>query len=526
MAWYLTFPWGRRRRPPLRELRRAFVNLERILTAGAVGSARTSVRLAAFSRGYEALHGNAEAMARAVRILNEDVGQVAATSEASARDAGTMEAQAREGRTASAGAVESVREWLDQSGQAVARLDVLFDRLQTVTQISEAIKGIAMQTRLLAVNASIEASRAGEVGRGFAVVAQEVQALAESTGRQTHEIEALLGVILKNLGPAQGALARSLTLGEAATGQVQAVQQRLEVLDHLATDTARRMAEIAGATARQREAASTLLDSARDTLEATEAMQAETTVLAEASFQQSRLTEAAHQELTLLDTDTLFHRALALARGLAAEGAAILQAPIRAGRLRAEQVLDLSYRELRGTDIAALGRLFDVSRVPMEGFTPAKFATPYDALVDRDLQEAMDAVLAREPRLTFALFLDLNAYAPIHNRAFTKDWTGDPEQDLAGNRVKRFFHDNHVLVRGARVGLGDRAMNLPDRTDRAAFARAGVRLEARAQDAETFLVQTYARDTGAIMTVLTVPVIVAGHRWGCALLGWSEVATT
>ena len=123
--------------------------------------------------------------------------------------------------------------------------------------------------------------------------------------------------------------------------------------------------------------------------------------------------------------------------------------------------------------MSKLGRLFDVSRVPPSGFEPPKFVTAYDSLVDVQMMERMDAVLAAEPRLTFALPFDLNAYVPAHNSVFSRDCTGDPEQDLAGNRTKRFFLDSAALTRAARMELG---VELPERRlSRAEIARSGAR---------------------------------------------------
>jgi methyl-accepting chemotaxis protein len=103
-----------------------------------------------------------------------------------------------------------------------------------------------------------------------------------------------------------------------------------------------------------------------------------------------------------------------------------------------------------------------------------------------------------------------------------KDWTGEPDKDLAGNRVKRFFTDNSVLVRGARVGLGAAAIGLPHRASRADFERTGCDLTDSRQQSQAFMVQTYARDTGAFVTVVTVPIFARGRRWGAGLVGWSE----
>jgi methyl-accepting chemotaxis protein len=181
-------------------------------------------------------------------------------------------------------------------------------------------------------------------------------------------------------------------------------------------------------------------------------------------------------------------------------------------------VIELNYTEAQGANIARFGRLFDVSAADPAGFSPAKFHTAYDALVDREMMERMDAVLAAEPGLTFALPFDLNAYAPAHNTAFSQDITGDPARDLAGNRTKRFFLDSEALTHASRMELG---VNLPAEVlTRAQIRSARARLTSRAAGGRPVLVQTYARDTGAVLTTLAVPLYVKGERYGCVCLGW------
>ena len=80
-------------------------------------------------------------------------------------------------------------------------------------------------------------------------------------------------------------------------------------------------------------------------------------------------------------------------------------------------------------------------RRPTRRFSPAKFHTAYDALVDRQMMERMDAMLATEPALTFAC-PSISTHAPAHNTVFSQDITGDPARDLVGNRTKRFFLDS------------------------------------------------------------------------------------
>lgn len=503
------------------ELAQDLVVLERVIGRSAAGAARTSVRVQTLAREIEQILSSARDIQQTLEGLDRNISESATAAEEGAESTRRMADLTLQGRQESDQAVATVRELQQQTRITSERLESLMAHILKVNEVSQVIGEIADRTGLLSLNAAIEAAHAGAAGKGFAVVAEEVRKLADRTSKQTEEIGALLEAIRKDLDPAREAMEQSLSLASETRVQVEAVEQRFSGIAGLAESTAGNVSSIARTSVQEHLAAKTLVDASGKLLESTGALKAGADAVAQDAFRLSYLSEEGHRHLAAHDTGSLFHRALRLSRELVVSSASILEAPLAAGRLREADLLALDYREIRGAEIQSLSRFFNVLRVPPEGFTPPKYRTAYDALVERPLQEAFDRILEQEPRLTFALIIDLNSYGPSHNKRFSQDWTGQPDKDLAGNRVKRFFTDNRVLVRGARHGLGEAAEALPDRATRADFQRVA-NLQQESACPQDFLVQTYARDTGAIITVITVPLHVCGQRWGATLLGWSS----
>ena len=505
----------------LKPIRGAFAALESLLTRAAVGAARTSQWLKSVEQGHARLEASATASRHATEQLRLSLESAAASAGRTAEAAKEMAGLTRLGHADSDRSVQAMRSLQTRSETTAARLRLLLGKVQQVTDVSRVIEGISARTNLLSLNATIEAARAGVAGRGFAVVADEVRRLARETADQTRRINDLLQQILAELDPARSAVDESLLVATQAAAQVETVGARFEQLSRLADTTSAHVAEVALAVTQQSSAVGTLVSAADSSLQSVRHLREETHRIAADSFTLSELVEEAHAPLSVVDAGTMFHRALLQARRLAEQTSRVLEKPIDDGRLGLDQVLALSYEELRGPSIARLGRLFDVSRVPASGFTPPKYSTAYDAHVDTELQQIFDATLSSLPGLIFALAIDLNAYGPTHNSVYMKPCTGGPE-DVAGNRVKRFFLDNNVLVRGSRVGLGAASRTVAQRAGRADFLGAGCELRETAGARDAFLVQTYARDTGAIATAITTPIFVKGHRWGASLLGWTQ----
>jgi len=506
--------------------REVLVTLERLFTRAAIGAARTAVRLGGIVRRHEAIEENAHEIDQVTARLRTSIEEAARAAKETADTSHRVTDIVREGREVSGNSLESIRRLVDHSQRSNDRLRSLLVEVGKVAGVSRVIDGIAARTRFLSLNASIEAARAGPAGLAFAVVAGEVRELAKSTALQTKQIDELMRGILADLEPTRAAMEESRTLAAQTAERVEAVDRHLATVNELTELASSHVDDIARELDAQSQAMGTLAGATQNMASSIQELRAEVRGIADASFAVASVTDEGHHELARIDIDTMFHHGLTHCRELAERTGRVLTELVARRRVTLDQMLDLEYREIRGSEIQGLARLFDVRKVPATGFTPPKYHTAYDSLVDEELQKVCDEVLGRDARLLFALPIDLNSYGPIHNRKFTLDWTGVPEKDLAGNRIKRFFTDNSVLVRGARVGLFPEASKAPERATRMDFARAGCVLSEKAgeREREAFLVQTYARDTGAMVSVITVPIFVSGQRWGAGLIGWSEDA--
>jgi methyl-accepting chemotaxis protein len=123
-------------------------------------------------------------------IQTQDAAAVASTT---AVQTGAIAARAREALQQSRATSEQIETGVDKAKAIIAELN---ERSQSIEKMVDTIAGVADQTNLLALNAAIEAARAGEHGRGFAVVADEVRTLAANTGAATKEIAEVIHAIL------------------------------------------------------------------------------------------------------------------------------------------------------------------------------------------------------------------------------------------------------------------------------------------------------------------------------------------
>nr|WP_330207671.1 methyl-accepting chemotaxis protein [Pseudomonas sp. AM14(2022)] len=169
-----------------------------------------------------------EQVATAMNQMSATSLEVARSAAAAVSSAHSVNDETVSGRTLVESQQGSIAALASEIDQSVLVINQLASDSQSISRVLEVIKSIAEQTNLLALNAAIEAARAGEQGRGFAVVADEVRTLAKRTQQSTEEIEQMIAKLHGGVGAAVKAMGVSHQMANGTVGQSEKVQQALE----------------------------------------------------------------------------------------------------------------------------------------------------------------------------------------------------------------------------------------------------------------------------------------------------------
>ncbi len=416
-----------------------------------------------------------------INSIAESTGRIAHTVDDVAQRTGSAAESAEQTRNATLGGQEAVGETTTQLDHTRAKADQsseliagLATQSTEIRRISEVIGHIAAQTNLLALNAAIEAARAGEHGRGFAVVADEVRQLASKTSDATAEIGATINHITDAITGVVGnmqELAAEIALGVT---QADAVRERLRGIGGHSENVELQIRGIsAGAeeNAAEVEQISQALSTLGTDLRTTEEQ------VAGAADQALSLAESAefiHELLGGLELDTTHDRMRKAAGDAATAISAVFEQAVMQGQISLDDLFDRNYQPIPGTN-------------------PPKYKTRFDDFTDKMLPAIQEPILERWPEVAYAGAIDTGGYFPTHNRRYSHPLTGDYAKDLINNRTKRIFDDRT----GSRCGSHTRE----------------------------FLLQTYKRDTGEVMHDISVPIYVQGRHWGGFRIGYRADAS-
>jgi methyl-accepting chemotaxis protein len=172
--------------------------------------------------------GQIDQVATAMNQMSATAQEVASSAVAAVGSAQSVNAETVSGRSLVETQVGSMQRLAGEIDLSVSVINQLASDSASISQVLDVIKGIAEQTNLLALNAAIEAARAGEQGRGFAVVADEVRNLAKRTQQSTEEIEAMIAKLQGGVGAAVKAMNNSHQMANNTVSQSVNVQQALE----------------------------------------------------------------------------------------------------------------------------------------------------------------------------------------------------------------------------------------------------------------------------------------------------------
>ncbi|MBP5942981.1 MULTISPECIES: methyl-accepting chemotaxis protein [Pseudomonas] len=161
------------------------------------------------SRGLQQQNNEIEQAATAVNEMTAAVEEVARNAVSTSEASNQSTHAAREGRDQVVKTVDAIQTMTHDVQNTSQMIEGLAAQGRDIGKVLDVIRAIAEQTNLLALNAAIEAARAGEAGRGFAVVADEVRALAHRTAQSTQEIEKMVAGIQNGTGEAVSSMQQS-----------------------------------------------------------------------------------------------------------------------------------------------------------------------------------------------------------------------------------------------------------------------------------------------------------------------------
>ena len=202
-------------------------------------------------KAMETQRQETDQVATAINEMSAAAQEVAHSAQGAAEAAQKTDQEGQQAKAVVDSSIRQIHALVTEIRTSGTSLDSLQQDVRAIVGVLDVIRSIAEQTNLLALNAAIEAARAGEAGRGFAVVADEVRALASRTQKSTQEIQGMIDRLQTGTQQAVAAMSRSSEAGDASSAQANQAGASLDAISHLIATINGMNAQIASAAEEQ-----------------------------------------------------------------------------------------------------------------------------------------------------------------------------------------------------------------------------------------------------------------------------------
>lgn len=424
---------------------------------------KLSSAIALSSEDVDRLASAAQQMNISIQVMNENAAIASEQSNQAMASTSTGSQQLNDN-------VEVIVQLNSDVINAAEKIKSLAQKAAEIQNITNVIDGISGQTNLLALNAAIEAARAGEQGRGFAVVADEVRALASKTAEATEQIGTMLNQINDETSQTTQVMTQVVEQSHAIVNNMSTLASSWHDINQQMTDSSNASNHISNALQEQELTSSEISIAIKNLHNFLLEKSKETHIVSGKAEELCESTESIFVDLAEFNTGSTVERISQQAQLAAQQVALMFSEQIALNEISSKALFDFTYHAIEDTN-------------------PKKYHSSFDSFTDKHLPAIQEPLLKNHPEIIYAGAVDINGYFPTHNHCFSQPLTGDTALDTINNRTKRIFDD----PTGIRCGKHN----------------------------HKFLLQTYKRDTGEIMHDVSAPIIVNGKHWGGFRIGFS-----